>query len=340
MKYFLYCAIKQTDLIPSFFYSAYSLTQTITDSEAEYKFVLITDMADDAIAAMEYINEELKQKITIERIEKEAVDNWLGENQYIFRVKIKAIQYFQQKYNSDVFYIDCDMVAKINCMPLFDLLDCQKFFMFAKYGLQMGQFIRDAEPQLIHTDHPSIKINEKDILTVIKDGSPLCTIDLNKYPYLSCVIGIPKHFSGIVDEALALCDDLYALTKLRTIEEISFMIVFQKYASVILTTNYFATYDAKQWNRYILGHLCGFFIGEDKNKFLKMVNSLQIRVPPNTYTYKLFCYLQALFTCFKDGLLLNKSNLTNILEKNSWQDVDDDWSFIANIMRDYTGIEI
>lgn len=340
MKYFLYCAIKQPDLLSAFFYSAYSLMRTIIDSNVDYKFLLITDMADDAIAAMEYINEELKKKITIERIEKEIVDNWLGENQYIFRVKIKAIQYFQQRYNSDIFFIDCDMVAKINCMPLFDLLDCQKFFMFAKYGIQMGQFLRDTAPQLIHSNHPSIKMNEKEVLTVIKDRKSLCSIDLNKYPYLSCVIGIPKHFSGVIGEVLALCDDLYALTKLRTIEEISFMVVFQKYASVILTTNYFATYDAKQWNRYIMGHLCGFFVGEDKVKFLKMVDSFQIRVPRNTYSYKLFCYLQALFTCFKDGLLLNKSNLINILEKNSWQAKDDDWSFIANIMRDYTGIEI
>lgn len=273
MKYILYCAIRKQSLIQYVIYSIGTLAKvnTLTD----YTIVIVTDMVKQLQTELHQSELSYKYNIKLEEISKKEVDCWIGPNRYVFRVKIKAMEYFFSKYKENVLLVDCDMYARENFDELFYLIEHNKLIMYANYGVTIAEYIKQ-NPITLLAESNNKKVQWHNNKIVMRLNNFICEIDENQFPLLSCTIGMNYVFKDVIEEVLIYCDNIFTLTGLYTTEEIAFMLVLQKYGKILLSTRYFGTSKSEKWIRQIIGYLCNMFSGSDEEEFQEMLSDTNL----------------------------------------------------------------
>ena len=206
MKYILYCAIRKKSLINETLYSIASINTVAKINQ--YTIVIVTDMP-------ECFKQELRKKfflnfnnIIIEPVSKAMVDNWIGESQYIYRVKIKAIELFFYKYKDNVCFLDCNIFVKRDFDSLFDLIDQNYFIMFDQYVINNREIIKILFPNyrpgtIDYIKHDYIEVNT---------ANQHYKISLDSSFFLSAVLGINYEYRALLSQVLQFNDNLFNIT--------------------------------------------------------------------------------------------------------------------------------
>ena len=132
MRYILYCAINKKQLVIDTIYSILTIIYS-TKLNYNFKIVIITNQSECFLQVFKRIKFQYMSSIIIEKIDNDIVKKWIGSDNYIFRVKIKAIEYFFNKYKKNVLFLDSDIFALKNILPLFETIESGKCLMYYNY---------------------------------------------------------------------------------------------------------------------------------------------------------------------------------------------------------------
>ena len=253
MNYILYCAISSEMIIYQIIYSIVSI-QRVTNC-TRVTFVVVTDQA-------EVFHKEIKEKnlqiqnVIVEGIAHTMASEWIGDDKYIYRVKIKAIEYFFQKYKHNVLFLDGDTAAFRDILPLFESMRENEFTMF-------------------RTDKKIIEnIELKQDYFHLKDKK--YNISADYYYYNSGVIGIHRSFKNKIKEVLELSDVIYKQTGTIVAEEIAFSCIMQDNGNIRSAVPYFIHYVFWKESAYLIGSILGFFLHDHEKMFAEFINPIKI----------------------------------------------------------------
>ena len=114
MKTIVYCAIHKRTLVNEVLYSILNVAEVCCDIE-NYRFVVITDMPEEFKLVASIVKMRLGMPIIIEPISKAITENWLGPYRYVYRLRIKALQYYYSKYQENALFIAANMIVLQDC---------------------------------------------------------------------------------------------------------------------------------------------------------------------------------------------------------------------------------
>lgn len=201
--------------------SALSSINIVTDSPAYYRF--------------------LQPYVTIHPIEKETLENWKGNYGYVFRAKIKAIQYIAETYkNEPILYLDGDTFIYKNLGELAKQLQQGKAVMHENEG-QLSQ-MKDKSTNEIWRKMGGKKIQGLDVLTTDSMWN-------------SGVVGSPNSANGAeFQTALDVCDEMCAMGIVAfTKEQLAFSLSLNKRYGIVQARDVVAHYwsNKKEWDPVI-----------------------------------------------------------------------------------------
>lgn len=234
MRYILYCAIKKQRLVLDTIYSILTIIRT-KGMNQNVKFVIITDQVDLFDKEFSKINFIYTSNIILERIDKDTVNDWIGNENYIFRVKIKVIEFFFKKYKQNVLFFDSDIIAIKNITPLFEIIENEKTIMYYNYKNIVSHLFNLFNAFEVDKN----KLIKLQIINdiILFEGFEY-SIPCNYSYYASPVLGINYLYNKLITKVLDFTDKMYKATSFGTTEEIAFAFIFQKYCSSNLEEAY------------------------------------------------------------------------------------------------------
>ena len=176
-----------------------------------------------------YIN--FKDSINVIHVTAEQLDDWKGEGNYFFRIKIEAILHVASKITGNLVYLDADTVCMKNLLDFEQRLNQGDFFMHAK------EFPLCSGPT--KTTRQMWRVGKGKSFGSLQ-------IDENSIMWNSGVIAIPAGFSDYLQIALESCDAM-CQSKMRP------YFVEQLVVGLALTKSK-KLYEAKEWFLHYWGN--------------------------------------------------------------------------------------
>lgn len=176
-------------------------------------------------------------RILIEEIPKKILEEWFGKEHFLFRIKIKAIEYVLKKYKGSVLYLDTDVVILSEVQPLLEKAESNIFLLNTNTYIskQLDCYYKIKEFNLVnHEDFKYLNFlkTQYEVYTDLFKGiiinNYVYKIDLNfNYCNAGC-IGVNEKQLKVLEEVCKLSDELFARYQYELSEELAFNIVFQK----------------------------------------------------------------------------------------------------------------
>ena len=156
--------------------------------------------------------------VTVHALSREDLDAWMGGSDYIHRRKTMAIIDALQRYGGDIAFVDCDTYFRRSPVRLFDRIGPGRTCLHV------------LEADLKHSgtqfdDELSMAITSGVFLD--KSGNPL-VFSADAPMWNSGVIGINAADAVLMDEALALMDQLWRKIRVPHVEQFATGVFFQK----------------------------------------------------------------------------------------------------------------
>ncbi len=253
----LYCALKKTSLINELIYSIASI-QHIKTNKCDIRFVIVTDMPDLLLMEINKQQIVLKDNIIIEPISQELLAQWVGLTKYIFKGKIYTLQYYMQKYSSNVLMIDCDMFAVKDFKFLFESINKHEFVMYGKNTLDIKHLLNE----------------EALINNIYYDNS----YTPGTFYHQSGVIGMHYDYKYLLDKILWLNDAIFDVTQFNSSEELAVYEVLKNENKIINADRYFKNYSFSFYGRYFLAYALNCFAGNDLEELKCFLEILSIDI--------------------------------------------------------------
>ncbi|MEQ6122336.1 hypothetical protein [Reichenbachiella sp. MALMAid0571] len=183
----------------------------------------------------------LKGKVDIVAIDDEQIQSWTGEQDFFWRVKIKALQFIVEKFNNaPILYLDSDT---------FLIGDLKKI----KLELQNGNNLMHLnEGKLSKSQKKTEQRTWKKLKGTSHEG---ITIDSEKAMWNAGVVGISERVKETLDLALSLCDSMLKTNPKHPslLEQFSFSISLGEHATLLPIEDCIGHYwgNKNQWNDLI-----------------------------------------------------------------------------------------
>ncbi len=290
MKNIIYCAIGKKELVK---HAICSMKSIMVFHPNNIRFIIVTDLYYDFEKEIEQMNIGKEYEIIFHPIDPETVKNWIGKYDYIFRVKIKAMQYYFSKYDESVLFLDCDTYLKKNIDFLFELLE-NKYCIMGKLDLNITfrRYIGTSPLEL------KGKLNIKNDILYLSNEKKSFEIDLNTQYFHSVVIGMNKIHSDSLVTVEKINDILCGIHKLHAIEEMSYSIGFalNKY-KIFSAREYVGDYSIGLVAEFLIRNYFGCLTEKERNIFDKFLSYLNItREQIDKLRYKEIQWLSCLTT--------------------------------------------
>lgn len=266
MKYILYCAFNKQVYINEAVYSIMSLCSAMGRCREDTRIVVFTDN----ISSFEKVFGQ-NSSIILRHIPQQMVASWIGRDGYNFRLKIRAIQHFFEKYEGDMVYIDSDTVILDDISHLFDIVSKKQFLLYSRcvsMDETLDKFSKDPD-----SDRCNIQVARRiELYRDIKNNSGYIAtkkypLPENFYPYNSGVIGISPSYRELLDDVLILSDDIYTRYSYGNAEEFAFSYIFSSHAGITRCDDVIFHYYYYKKSRVILGRIFEYLHEDDKNQF-------------------------------------------------------------------------
>jgi len=215
----------------------------------------------------------LKADIKIIPLSSEQILSWKGKFNFLWRVKIKAIEYLAQKFEDcHILYFDSDTVVYDGVDTIIGNLEAGK--------------------PLMHTKETVIcKNNSLPCKNLSKNLNSFC---YNSYPftnetamYNAGVIGVPYNSSkSLIKDCLELCDELCKTQSDRTyLEQLSFSMVLEKTQKLQVVEDHVIHYwgNKNGWDNMIDSFIIdSFMCSRTKQEDIEAINKIPLKKIPIT----------------------------------------------------------
>lgn len=180
----------------------------------------------------------LEQRAEVIEVDKTLLQQWRGQHDFFWRIKIKAIEaVIQLCPNEDILYVDSDTCYIKNLDNIAS-------------GLQQGQtFMHEAEGRLSELDS-----NEERRMWQSLQNKTFGGVDINQQTEMwnAGVIALPgSHSDKIIQHTLAICDAICATPcPRRLVEQFSFSLALNAHKSLVNCQQSILHYwgNKPQWN--------------------------------------------------------------------------------------------
>ena len=186
------------------------------------RIMVITNLKNLFSQVINKVNHAYLLQMQIDYVDQNTVDDWLGDQQYCFRLKLKSIEHYFHVCHEDLLFFDGDTYVLKDFLFYEELLSHRRVIMFQKirpvqaFTSELYKYYEGFRRQK-QTDN---------IVFQAEVGEYLLTSDL--FHYNSGVIGLPYEYANYLSEVLSISDALYKKTKAVNSEEYAFSYFFQQ----------------------------------------------------------------------------------------------------------------
>lgn len=345
MKNIVYCAIKKVELVNETIYSILSLLRFNEWCNREANIIIITDQVKSFGAVFsKYDN------IIFETIQDEIVDEWKRDTDYPFVFKIKAIQYYFNKYKENLLFIDSDTVIIQDISTLFNYIDKNEVVLHAK-GLSIDKYLQFNKDKILNDNYFAPTL----FYSTLRDNEGLISINSKKYEipisftnYNSGVIGWNYCDAYLLDEVLSLSNFIYETYKAGAAEEFAFTYVAWKESKVINTAfKEIFHYNFDKSIRYILAYIFNYYHNDERDGLCKILEEWKMTEDDlNELNLKSDCIkeIAAFNNTIKDNITNNVVRLFFKLgpysEDNDEFTLDYDKTIVCKLLKKYYKIKL
>jgi len=277
MNYILYCCINKEILVSETIYSVMSLSTSFQFSKEIV--VIITDFDESRFSILRKY-----ENVIIEKISEHTASDWMRP--YIFNVKIRAINYFFNKYRVNVIYSDSDTVHINSLENAFDRINHGEFFLhsydrrFTRDNISLSNVAKEQ----YMAEECKVIGGEKLAKEIIDNGY---LIDRAKYPIYSSfikgnsgILGINYRYQYILENVYEMANEMYNYYNYINSEEFAFSYAFFQRGNVFKLDNVVMHYYNYKFIRLLLAYALDYFDGSDKNSYEYYVTTTNIGNPP------------------------------------------------------------
>lgn len=259
-QYIVYQAYGKRDILNEVLVSISSLYK-VTSFSTRPQIVIFTD-------STSYLASFLPTEIQLIDTPISKWKEWKGIQNFVHRAKIEMLRHFSDSFSGDVLYCDTDTYFVANPKKLFD-------------KISRGELI-------MHLDEGSMKNSGNLVFRKLEKF-------LRKYQYQeksipaethmwnAGVLGFNTKDKSILDQVLALSDDLYAAFQKHVMEQLAFSVCFQQKTRCECQDVIFHYWDFKEYREL----LHQFFQKNEGQKFESWTKEIEMYNPIKMYDSKL-----------------------------------------------------
>ena len=297
MKTIVYCAIHKRTLVNEVLYSILNVAEVCCDIE-NYRFVVITDMPEEFKLVASIVKMRLGMPIIIEPISKAITENWLGPYRYVYRLRIKALQYYYSKYQENALFIAANMIVLQDLSVLFEWMDEGRRIMYQQ-GLLLHELL--LSPYNPQTKNKAVDEPIRQIF--LKGDRADFRIRLDKRHFQGGIIGIPYRDASLLHKVLTINDYISSLIQYHIIEELSYSIVLQETGAIESSKPWFRRYGG-EYVRPFLAQRYTCALRNDDALFVNLMKSVGLpyrEFKHHLVDYESFLLLLAVFDAIFQG---------------------------------------
>ncbi|MCR5887055.1 hypothetical protein LRS06_04540 [Hymenobacter sp. J193] len=210
--------------------SLYAWTENASD---KISFILYTDNE-------KYFEPYFKGiQIIFVNLTPEVLADWKGKDNFMFRVKVKAIQDATIRTpNNDILFLDSDTFLYTDSEPLLAMYGQDKTILYAReysFNEAVSKGGRNSSLFLPVIKNNKIRIKDLDF-----------EFSGNNYSWNTGVIGFSHKNLNLIDFSLELTDYLYERVKVFVIEQYSFSLIFQTKTNIQASDKYVYHYYSRK----------------------------------------------------------------------------------------------
>lgn len=232
-------------------------------------------------------------------VDKEQMDKWQGDINYLYRTKVEMLQHFCSQHYGNVLYMDTDIVLTFPLEQLWQGIAGGNVYMHQPEGtVKSGQ-----SPVLRKLDKYFKKIG-----LTLPEGDPAS----NMVTWNSGIIGLHTDHKELIDQTLHFIDDHYlASGNIRTIEQIAFAYVMSKGRFIKSGLPYFLHY----WNL---------------REISRMIAAMWTQIKSATWAEKveIGAQLQPYALMLDRQRFDYNRTLSDYMQKKKWADTEVEWDKI------------
>jgi hypothetical protein len=245
----------------------------------KYKIVIITNFNQDAFGKLkDYHN------VHIEYVSDEQIDS---KSDYIYRVKILALQYFFSKYAVDVLFVDSDTFFISDISHIFEHIQnntcvmnykCISIdYVISKSNTVNVDLVNEQDRMLINIYRD---INSTKGILSIRDKNRKYRVPSDFTPYGSGLIGMQYKNKDLLNEMLDVCDSMFSKYHYFCSEEFAVSLIFTLYnLPIVIENEVLYHYYLFKEARLFVAHLLNYYHFEDSDLFssFKLMHSIDSR---------------------------------------------------------------
>jgi hypothetical protein len=217
-------AVGHTDYLNEAFFSLLSFYRYNVNSSV--KVILYTDSPD-------YFNRITASNFTVKQVSTTEINLWKGQKNYLYRIKIKALQQAISSQSGSYLFVDTDTIFRQNIDEIFYKIDQQNLFLDQCEGPVQNKpgGIAKKVRSLFRKKNRFILQNSEEI--IFKKDFEV---------WNSGVIGLHSNYSALLFNTEELLDQLYKISPVFTVEQLALGYFFQQTNKLEATENYIHHY--------------------------------------------------------------------------------------------------
>jgi hypothetical protein len=274
MNYILYLAFNNKSFINEAIFSIQTYFRLPEKREDQNTQIIVyTDKED-------YFKESFPENknILYEYLDDDKIACWLGENKFMYRLKIKVLMHFFDKYKSNVLLVDTDTIYMEDIQEYFEKLEKMNVAVMYYNENRLDQKIEyvknfDFAFQENHAFYKHLE-NTKSL----SNTKTTYQIPFSTQIWNSGVIGLNQNNRNLLDRVLDLSDTIFDQFKDRLSEQFAYSYVLQKNLEIIACDKAIFHYWYLKDFRYILAAYFDDYHRVEKRKTEEILKKYDISV--------------------------------------------------------------
>jgi hypothetical protein len=226
MNYLLYLAFNNKSFINEAIFSIRSYLQISENQNT--RIIIYSDK-------VEYFKKSFpdNKQIIYENLSANMIETWLGESKFMYRLKIKVLMHFIDKYQSNVMLVDTDTIFMKDIQDYFDKIDAKGVAVMYYNENRLDQKI-----EYIKSFEFAFQENHSFYKHLDKTGNLSNSEKTYHIPYSvqiwnSGVVGLNPENRNLLEKVLDLSDTIYGQFKDRLSEQFAYSYILQNNLKII-----------------------------------------------------------------------------------------------------------
>ena len=225
-NYLVYQSYGSKDILNECVYSILSLLK-FGREKINYKIIIYTDQP-------EYFVVLPADLVSCIKLDEQTITEYKGEQNFIFRVKIKILQDCFTRFSGKILYVDSDIYFLKPIDAMFDYISTNHFLMCNNEGR-----LKDGNSKTFRGFVRFIR-NKKKFLS----SKNIVGLTPDSFMWNAGVLGVSTDRRDILDEVLFITDSIYSIFDSHVVEQMTFSYFLTKYGSLRESLDYVFHY----WN--------------------------------------------------------------------------------------------